>query len=227
MEIYLYQKASLVECIDLKGFFCCGYDSCVTHVRRYFYLIGRKTMHHPKIRYCHWIDSPYTLNQGKFLCTDLFPFLWVSILIFLAVLWISRKKSMRLNCDVLCLWFSHMPTVCSLLLVALTAVRRIYHLLCLQQYLWSAQHRSIPSWCACCKSSINFTNKLKCVEERLHTFVWSLLCAIAPLSSSIPHMTSLYFSPPLLSRITHPRASRETLWGSFDWNDTAASGILK
>lgn len=93
--------------------------------------------------------------------------------------------------------------------------------------LSSAQHRSIPSWCACCKSSINFTNKLKCVEERLHTFVWSLLCAIAPLSSSIPHMTSLYFSPPLLSRITHPRASRETLWGSFDWNDTAASGILK
>lgn len=111
MEIYLYQKASLVGCIDLKGFFCCGYDSCVTHVRRYFYLIGRKTMHHPKIKYCHWIDSPYTLNQGKFLCTDLFPFLWVSILIFLAVLWISRKKSMRLNCDVLCLWFSHMCSV--------------------------------------------------------------------------------------------------------------------
>lgn len=75
MEIYLYQKASLVGCIDLKGFFCCGYDSCVTHVRRYFYLIGRKTMHHPKIKYCHWIDSPYTNNQGKFLCTDLFPFL--------------------------------------------------------------------------------------------------------------------------------------------------------
>lgn len=73
MEIYLYQKPSLVGCIDLKGFFCCGYDSCVTHVRRYFYLIGRKTMPHPKIKYCHWIDSPYTLNQGKFLCTDRFP----------------------------------------------------------------------------------------------------------------------------------------------------------
>lgn len=52
---------------------------------------------------------------------------------------------MRLNCDVLCLWFSHMPAVCSLLLVALTAVRRIYHPLCFQQYLRSAQHRFIPS----------------------------------------------------------------------------------
>lgn len=30
-------------------------------------------MPHPKIKYCHWIDSPYTLNQGKFLCTDRFP----------------------------------------------------------------------------------------------------------------------------------------------------------
>lgn len=23
-------------------------------------------MHHPKIKYCHWTDSPYTINQGKF-----------------------------------------------------------------------------------------------------------------------------------------------------------------
>lgn len=158
-------------------------------------------MHHPKIKYCHWIDSPYTLNQGKFLCTDLFPFLWVSILIFLAVLWISRKKSMRLNCDVLCLWFSHMPTVCSLLLVALTAVRRIYHLLCLQQYLWSAQHRSIPSWCACCKSSINFTNKLKCVEEWLHTFV-SSVCHRTIIQQYSSYDLSLFLSTPPLSH--HP-----------------------
>lgn len=41
------------------------------------------------------------------------------------------------------------------------------------------------------------------------------------------HLTSLSSSPPPPSHINHPQASQETLWGSFDWSDIAASGFLE
>lgn len=114
------------------------------------------------------------------------------------LLWVSRQKSMWLYCALfLLLLFPQVHSVQSVV----TSLQNLSHRLCsghLAHYLWSAQHKSIPSWCACCKPSKNFVNKQAAKDECVCVCVcvWSLLCAILPLSSSVPHLTSLYSSPP-------------------------------
>lgn len=77
-------------------------------------------------------------------------------------------------------------------------------------------------------AAINFANKLAGKSVRVCAQLSALCCAPSQHYPTVFLIWPFFISVhPLSLCFNHPQASQETLWGSFDWNDIAASSILK